>query len=111
MRSAAAIFRNNRNIADIVDDCAFDALAVLHDGLTNPDDKLRLQSAQAILTAHCKLQAAKAQQPAQLPYEERIEALRVALQAPAPELAEALRQAGYEQQVAEEVKVDSTEQV
>lgn len=76
---------------------------MLHEGLGHPDDKLRLNSATAILNAHCKLASIKQQPLAseQLPPAERVERLRQALQVPDPELAEALRQAGYEQQIAQ----------
>lgn len=98
VKAAALLFNSNRDIGSIAADCATEALKVLHDGLSNPDDKLRLASATAILNAHCKLAALKQPQVgSELPYEERVARLTQALQEPLPELHEALARSRWQQ--------------
>lgn len=97
VREAESIFHARRSIADIAEDCALEALRVLHDGLSNPDDKLRCNCANILLNAHVKLATLKVAPNAapQLPPEQRVQMLTAALDSPDQDLSEALRLAGY----------------
>lgn len=99
IRSAELIFHHKRDLGAIAEDCALDALRVLHSGLSHPDSRLRIASAQAILTGHCKLAALKLPPPGAnaIPPEERVERLAAALKEPNGELSEALKKTGWVQ--------------
>ena len=96
VREASAIFTRGRAVSEIAADLAVEALKVLHDGLSSPDDKLRFMSANAIVTAHVKLASvtsSNTQTAEALPAEERIARLTEALANPEAELREAMQRA------------------
>lgn len=97
IREASLIFHHKRDLAVIAEDCALEALKTLHAGLTHPDSDLRLRSAGAILTAHCKLAALKLPPVGanSLSSEERVERIAAALDEPNGDLAEALKRKGW----------------
>lgn len=99
IKDASRVFAAGRDISQIAEDCASEALKVLYDGLSNPDDKLRLASATALVRAHCQLASIKAAAPssAQLGEEEREVKLRQALLEPDETLKAALGSAGWVQ--------------
>jgi hypothetical protein len=98
LHETSEIVRKGRPINAVARDAALDAFRVLHDALTNPNDKYRLAAAQALIAAHVKLETAK-QEPKsaaeQLSPEEREERLLAALNNPDGDLAQALHKAGY----------------
>lgn len=98
LAKTADVVRSGRKVTDIARDAALDALRVLHDALTNPNDKYRIRAAEVLISTHCKLEQATADStPAAsvLSPEERRARLVQALQDPDGDLAAALRESGY----------------
>lgn len=92
LQQAEDLFKPGRSVEQLTKLATVDALRILHDALSNPDDKYRIQAATALIQAHVKMQTSKQEviTAAELPYEERVKQLAAALRNPPKELAEAL---------------------